>query len=124
MHTLQQIEETGDVEPLVAMFTEDANSVISLPTGEPLQGTMAPHRFWRKYLSSIWARPFKFTNVRVMVPAVLGGSLKIAFFLSTGESVSYQRCRAMLETGQWAGAFARACTTIQLSSCHKAEKVT
>ena len=37
MHILQQIEEPGDVEPLVAMFTENAE-LSNLAMTEPLQG--------------------------------------------------------------------------------------
>lgn len=44
MHTLQQIEETGDVEPLVAMFTEDAE-LSNLAMTEPLQGHDGARRF-------------------------------------------------------------------------------
>jgi len=50
MQTLQQIEASGDVEPLVEMFAEDAES-INLAMVEPLRGKDGARRFWQKYLS-------------------------------------------------------------------------
>ena len=62
MQTLQQIEETGDVEPLVAMFTEDAE-LSNLAMTEPLHGRDGARRFWQKYLSVFERVHSKFTNV-------------------------------------------------------------
>lgn len=88
MHTLQQIEETGDVEPLVAMFTEDAE-LSNLATVEPLHGRDGARRFWQKYLSVFERIHSKFTNVvegegTAVLEWVSSGAL------STGESVNYR----------------------------------
>lgn len=88
MHTLQQIEETGDVEPLVAMFTEDAE-LSNLAMTEPLQGRDGAHRFWQKYLSVFERVHSKFTHVvegddTAVLEWISDGAL------STGEPVKYQ----------------------------------
>ena len=88
MHTLQQIEETGDVEPLVAMFTEDAE-LSNLAMTEPLQGRDGAHRFWQKYLSVFERIHSKFTHVvegddTAVLEWISDGAL------STGEPVKYQ----------------------------------
>jgi ketosteroid isomerase-like protein len=95
MQTLQQIEETGDVEPLVAMFTEDAE-LSNLAMAEPLQGQGGARRFWQKYLSVFEHIRSKFTNVvEGDATAVLEWLSEGA--LSTGESVKYQGV-SVLET--------------------------
>lgn len=88
MHTLQQIEETGDVEPLVMMFTEDAE-LSNLTMIEPLQGQDGARRFWQKYLSVFDLIHSKFTHVAegdgtAVLEWVSQGAL------STGESVHYR----------------------------------
>jgi ketosteroid isomerase-like protein len=95
MQTLQQIEATGDVEPLVAMFTEDAE-LINLAMTEPLQGRDGARRFWQKYLSVFQRVQSKFTNV------VEGDSTAVLEWmsegaLSTGELLNY-RGVSILET--------------------------
>ncbi len=62
MHTLQQIEDSGDVEPLVAMFTEDAE-LVNLAMTEPLKGHDGARRFWQKYLSVFERIHSQFTHV-------------------------------------------------------------
>lgn len=87
MQTLQQIEDTGDVEPLVAMFTEDAE-LSNLATTEPLHGRDGARRFWQKYLSVFDRVHSKFTNVvEGDDTAVLEWTSEGA--LSTGESINY-----------------------------------
>ena len=87
MQTLQQIEDTGDVEPLVAMFTEDAE-LTNLAMIEPLKGRDGARRFWHKYLSVFERINSKFTNVvegdaTAVLEWISSGAL------STGESVNY-----------------------------------
>lgn len=62
MHTLQEIEETGNTEPLVALFADDAE-LINLAMLEPLKGKEGAHRFWDKYLSVFNHIHSEFTNV-------------------------------------------------------------
>lgn len=94
MQTLQQIEDTGDVEPLVAMFTEDAE-LSNLAMTEPLKGHDGARRFWQKYLSVFENIHSKFTNV------IEGdGSAVLEWIssgVSTGESIKY-RGVSILET--------------------------
>ncbi len=95
MHTLQQIEETGDVEPLVAMFTENAE-LSNLAMTEPLQGRDGALRFWQKYLSVFERINSKFINViegdgTIVLEWISSGAL------STGESINY-RGVSLLET--------------------------
>ena len=95
MQTLQQIEETGDVEPLVAMFTENAE-LMNLAMVEPLQGQDGARSFWEKYLSVFERIHSEFTNV------IEGDSTAVLEWvsegaLSTGESISY-RGVSMIET--------------------------
>lgn len=96
MNTLQQIEETGDVEPLVTMFTEDAE-LSNLAMTEPLQGQEGARRFWQKYLSVFDRIHSRFTNV------VEGDGTAVLEWVSqgtksTGESVHY-RGVSVIETG-------------------------
>jgi len=51
MQALQQIEESQDVEPLVALFAADAD-LINLAMVEPLYGQDGARQFWKKYLSA------------------------------------------------------------------------
>jgi len=95
MHILQQIEENGDVEPLVAMFTENAE-LSNLAMTEPLQGRDGARRFWQKYLSVFERINSKFINViegdgTTVLEWISSGAL------STGESINY-RGVSLLET--------------------------
>lgn len=88
MHTLQQIEETGDVEPLVTMFSEDAE-LSNLAMAEPLRGKEGARQFWQKYLSVFELIHSKFTNVTegdntAALEWVSQGAL------SSGESIHYR----------------------------------
>lgn len=88
MQTLQQIEKTGDVEPLVALFAKDAE-LINLSMPEPLVGQDGAHRFWDKYLSVFNRIHSEFTNViesdgASVLEWISTGSL------STSENVTYQ----------------------------------
>lgn len=88
MHTLQQIEETGDVEPLVTMFSEDAE-LSNLAMVEPLRGQEGARHFWQKYLSVFDLIHSKFTNVTE------GGNTAVLEWvsqgaLSTGASIHYR----------------------------------
>lgn len=62
MSTLQKVEETGNVEPLVALFSDDAE-LLNLAMLEPLKGKEGAHRFWEKYLSVFDRIHSEFTNV-------------------------------------------------------------
>lgn len=62
MQTLQQIEKTGEVEPLVDLFADDAE-LINLTMLEPLKGKEGAHQFWHKYLSVFDRIHSEFTNV-------------------------------------------------------------
>lgn len=95
MQTLQQIEDTGDVEPLVAMFTEDAE-LSNLAMTEPLKGRDGARKFWQKYLSVFERIHSKFTNV------IEGDGTSVLEWisegaLSTGESLNY-RGVSLIET--------------------------
>lgn len=88
MKTLQQVENTGDVEPLVAMFTEDAE-LMNLAMTEPLKGHEGARRFWQKYLSVFERIHSKFTHVvegdrTAVLEWISEGAL------SNGESVNYR----------------------------------
>jgi len=88
MKTLQQVENTGDVEPLVAMFAEDAE-LINLAMTEPLKGSDGARRFWQKYLSVFERIHSRFTNVvegdrAAVLEWISEGAL------SSGESLNYR----------------------------------
>lgn len=95
MHTLQQIEDTGDVEPLIGMFTEDVE-LTSLALTEPLKGRDGARSFWNKYLSVFERIHSEFTHViegdnTVVLEWISQGTL------STDEPLSY-RGVSVLET--------------------------
>lgn len=97
MQTLQQIEETGDVEPLVEMFAQNAE-LMNLAMVEPLQGRDGARSFWEKYLSVFERIRSEFTHVTegddnstAVLEWVSEGTL------STGGSISY-RGVSMIET--------------------------
>lgn len=50
MRTLQKTEETGDVEPLIELFTDDAE-LSKLATVEAMQGRDGARHFWCDYLA-------------------------------------------------------------------------
>jgi ketosteroid isomerase-like protein len=80
MKTLQQIETTQEIEPLVELFAEDAE-LSNLATPEPLRGRSGAREFWRKYLSVFDRIHSKFTHViegdgGVVLEWVSEGSLK------------------------------------------------
>jgi ketosteroid isomerase-like protein len=88
MSTLQQIEATGDVEPLVAMFTEDAE-LSKLAHIEQLHGRDGARRFWRNYLQVFDRIHSTFTHVvEGDNSAVLEWTAEGA--LTTGEPLHYQ----------------------------------
>ncbi|MBD0337071.1 MAG: nuclear transport factor 2 family protein [Cyanobacteria bacterium Co-bin13] len=62
MQTLQKAEETGDVESLAALFSDDAE-LINLAMLEPLKGKEGAYRFWDKYLTVFDRIHSEFTNV-------------------------------------------------------------
>lgn len=88
MHTLQQIEETKDVEPLAAMFTEDAE-LSNLAMVEPLQGRDGARRFWNKYLSVFDQIHSEFTHV-VETDAAVTMEWISQGSLTTGEPIKYR----------------------------------
>ena len=99
MQTLQQIEDTGDVEPLVALFTEDAE-LSNLALTEPLKGQDGARRFWQKYLSVFERIHSKFHNV-------IEGDRTIVLewnsegALSSGEAINYQGISVLeIDNGQ------------------------
>lgn len=88
MQTLQQIEEKKDVEPLVSLFTEDAE-LSNLATPSPLQGKDGARQFWQKYLSVFRQIHSKFTNVvESNGSAVLEWTSEGS--LTSGEPLKYQ----------------------------------
>lgn len=88
MQTLQQIEETKDVESLVALFADKAE-LTNLAMSEPLTGKEGARQFWQKYLSVFEQIHSDFTNViegdnTVVLEWVSKGTL------STSEPVQYR----------------------------------
>lgn len=61
MRALQETERTGDVEPLVAMFTDDAE-VSNLAKTEPLRGLDGTRQFWQDYLKAFEHIESRFTH--------------------------------------------------------------
>ena len=62
MQMLQRIEETGEIELLVELFSNDAE-LMNLAMLEPLKGKEGAHQFWDKYLSVFDQIHSEFTNV-------------------------------------------------------------
>lgn len=62
MQALQQIEQTKDIEPLVALFKEDAE-VSNIALNEPLRGNTGVREFWQKYLEQFQAIRSTFNQV-------------------------------------------------------------
>ncbi|AGY57211.1 nuclear transport factor 2 family protein [Gloeobacter kilaueensis] len=61
MHTLQQIEQTRDVQPMVALFSDDSQ-LSNLAIEEPLRGTAGARQFWLGYLSAFRHVSTRFTR--------------------------------------------------------------
>ena len=88
MQALQKIEQTKDVEPLVSMFSEDAE-LSNLATPSPLHGKEGARQFWQKYLSVFQNIRSKFNNVvENNGSAVLEWTSEGA--LSSGEALNYR----------------------------------
>ena len=62
IYLLQQVEKTRNVEPLVQIFTEDAE-LISPTTHQPFRGREGVRKFWRKHLSNFRRVRSEFTEV-------------------------------------------------------------
>ena len=62
MHTLQAIESSQDVEPLIALFSEDVE-LSNLLMAEPQHGHDGARQFWQKYLSVFGQIHSEFTHV-------------------------------------------------------------
>ena len=93
IQTLQQIEQTGDVEPMVAMFTDDAE-LSNLATPTPLRGREGARKFWQKYLSVFGQIRSKFTHV-VENNGVAVLEWISEGVLSSGEPLSYKGASAL-----------------------------
>lgn len=88
MRTLQQIEKTGEVEPLIALFSEDAE-LTNLAMLEPLKGKEGAREFWKKYLSVFDSIHSEFGNViESDSSSVLEWTSKGR--LSTSEEITYR----------------------------------
>ena len=88
MQTLQHTEETGEIEPLVALFSDNAE-LINLAMPEPLTGKKGAHRFWDKYLSVFDRIHSQFTHV------VEGDNTSVLEWISKGtlsnsEEITYR----------------------------------
>jgi len=77
MQTLQQTEQTKDVEPLVALFSEDAEFG-NLIQSQPLQGKAAIRMYWQEYLATFGQVHSEFEHV------VEGEKLTVLEWTSTG----------------------------------------
>jgi ketosteroid isomerase-like protein len=88
METLQQTESSGDVEPLVALFTENAE-LSNLAMDDPVQGRDKIRHFWKNYLSVFDRIQSRFTHVTegnstIVLEWVSEGAL------ASGEPMKYQ----------------------------------
>ncbi|MGG6265508.1 nuclear transport factor 2 family protein [Leptolyngbya sp. AN03gr2] len=95
MQTLQQIEKTKNVDPLVTLFAEDAD-LSNLAMHHPIEGHQAIRQFWQNYLSVFDQIHSQFThtsegNGAIALEWISEGSL------SPGEPLSY-RGVSILET--------------------------
>lgn len=85
---LQQVEEEKDVEPLVSIFSENAE-LSNLATPSPLHGKDGARQFWQKYLSVFYQIHSQFTNV-----VESNGSAVLEWIsegtLTSGEPLKYQ----------------------------------
>lgn len=62
IRALQQVEETGNVEPLAELFADDAE-ISSLAVIEPLRGYAGAREFWKEYLHAFDHIHSQFTRV-------------------------------------------------------------
>lgn len=62
MDALHETERSGDVEPLVALFADDAEAT-SLARSEPLSGREGVRQFWEEYLDAFAEIESEFLNV-------------------------------------------------------------
>lgn len=62
MRTLQQFESTGELQPLLALFDDDAEA-LNLGRAEPARGTDQVAGFWRDYRSVFRTVRSEFTHV-------------------------------------------------------------
>jgi len=88
MQVLQEVEQTGQLEPLVEMFSDDAE-LINLARTEPLKGRDGARQFWQDYLSVFEHIRSNFSHV------VEGDSTAVLEWtsegaLSSGEPMSYR----------------------------------
>jgi hypothetical protein len=95
MRALQEAERTRDVEPLVAMFTEDAE-LGNLAKKGPERGPDGARRFWKAYLEAFQRIESKFHHVTA---GEAGAALEWVSegTLATGDPISY-RGVSVLET--------------------------
>lgn len=63
MRTLQQAEQTKDVEPLVRLFADDAELSAPGAAGRAERGREGARRFWREYLTAFAEVRSAFTSV-------------------------------------------------------------
>jgi len=88
MQVLQETEQTGQLQPLVELFSDDAE-LINLARTEPLKGRNGAHQFWSDYLSVFEHIRSNFTHVAEGdSTAVLEWISQGA--LSNGEPLSYR----------------------------------
>lgn len=104
MHTLQNTEATGDVDPLVALFSEDAE-LMNLAMQEPLTGKDGAQRFWKKYLSVFEQIHSDFTHVVENNVVETDGTIVLEWIskgmLSTSENITYRGVSVLeLNNGQ------------------------
>lgn len=92
---LQFAEATQNVEPLVALFAEDAE-LINLAMTEPLRGLNGTSRFWQRYLSVFDHIHSTFTNI-IETGNTLVLEWTSAGALATGQTLTY-RGISLLET--------------------------
>jgi ketosteroid isomerase-like protein len=98
METLQQTESSGDVEPLVALFTENAE-LSNLSMDDPLQGREQIRHFWKNYLSIFDRIQSRFTHVTegkstIVLEWISEGAL------ASGEPMSYRGVSVLEMTNQ------------------------
>ena len=62
MRTLQEMEQSGDVEPMVELFAEEAEAS-NLAHREPHRGREGARTFWQEYLSAFGEVRSTFNNV-------------------------------------------------------------
>ena len=62
MRSLQRFEQTGDVEPLIALFSDDTELHNQNKT-EPQRGREGAEQFWRQYLFVFAHIQSRFVNV-------------------------------------------------------------